>query len=82
MTADALESLTIANVIVFSTGCGGDVPLTNVVQVEAVRIVAHQALQERIAVLGGAVAGLHGFACPHQSEEKINDLRRKRKCQL
>ncbi len=38
--------------------------LTNIVQVQAVRVVADQALQERIAVLGSAIASLHDFPCP------------------
>ena len=67
MTCAALKSLTIAEVIDGAQNTEDYALLTNVVQVEAVRIVAHQALQERVAVLGGAIACLHGFACPHQS---------------
>lgn len=32
-------------------------------QVETLSIVANEALQERIAVLGGPIASLHGLAC-------------------
>jgi hypothetical protein len=38
------------------------ISLTNIMQVEAVSIIALQAFQECIAVLGGAIACLHGFS--------------------
>ncbi len=45
--------------------------LTDIVQVEAVRVVAGQALEEGVAVLGGPVACLHQLACNQQMLEPV-----------
>lgn len=48
------------------------VELTNVMQVQAVRVVAGDTLQECVAVLGGTKARLDGLACSHKQHRPRN----------